>query len=178
MTRRTGYGLAVLGAAVIVGTGFAAYLWSGSARDLRDASTVSGPRVAYEAGPYRIGLQLEPATPRVGDNEVTLRLQGREGQSVRGASVRAVAEMPAMGARVIGTVDAFDAMSSTRTYRGAMERDRVLGELRKNAGAQFDPALVEAFLTIDLGAYDDAVSRHHAMSLEGGLRVGRRSNAA
>jgi len=56
-------------------------------------------------------------------------------------------------ARIIGVADAFDAMSSSRTYRSAMPRQCVLDEIRKNAGSQFDPELAEAFLTLDLGFY-------------------------
>jgi putative nucleotidyltransferase with HDIG domain len=49
-------------------------------------------------------------------------------------------------ARVIGVADAFDSMTSTRSYRGARSVDEAVGELRKWSGSQFDPAIVEAFL--------------------------------
>ncbi len=64
-------------------------------------------------------------------------------------------------ARIIGLVDAFDAMSSNRTYRPAMPRRRVLEEIRRGAGSQFDPWLADRFLTIDLTDYDAMVDRHH-----------------
>ncbi|MCA9306268.1 MAG: HD domain-containing protein [Phycisphaerales bacterium] len=63
-------------------------------------------------------------------------------------------------ARMIGIADAFDAMSSSRTYRAAMDRTKVLAEIRRGAGSQFDERLVEAFLRIDLAEYDRMVSRH------------------
>ncbi|HEX4787402.1 MAG TPA: HD-GYP domain-containing protein [Actinospica sp.] len=47
-------------------------------------------------------------------------------------------------ARIIAVADAFDSMTSTRSYRGARGSDEALAELRANAGAQFDPAIVEA----------------------------------
>jgi putative nucleotidyltransferase with HDIG domain len=55
-------------------------------------------------------------------------------------------EIP-LGARIILIADAFDAMTSNRMYRGALDFERVQGEFRKFAGIQFDPELVEAFLT-------------------------------
>ncbi len=62
-------------------------------------------------------------------------------------------------ARLIALADAFDAMSSTRTYRPAMPRDRVLSEVEKNAGVQFDPELARIFLTLDFTQYDHMVAR-------------------
>jgi HD superfamily phosphohydrolase YqeK len=50
-------------------------------------------------------------------------------------------------ARVIGVADAFDSMTSTRSYRTAMSVDDAVAELRKGAGHQFDPVMVTAFLT-------------------------------
>ena len=50
-------------------------------------------------------------------------------------------------ARVIAVADAFDSMTSTRSYRGARRIDEAVAELRKWSGTQFDPALVDAFVT-------------------------------
>jgi len=49
-------------------------------------------------------------------------------------------------ARVIAVADAFDSMTSTRSYREAKSIDQGVAELRKGAGTQFDPVLVEAFI--------------------------------
>jgi HD domain len=49
-------------------------------------------------------------------------------------------------ARVIAVADAFDSMTSTRSYRAAKSIDLAVGELRKGAGTQFDPLIVEAFI--------------------------------
>lgn len=51
----------------------------------------------YRSGPYRLDVQVQPQTPKVGENTLTLRLQNQNGEPIRGASIRAVAEMPAMG---------------------------------------------------------------------------------
>jgi putative nucleotidyltransferase with HDIG domain len=50
-------------------------------------------------------------------------------------------------ARVIAVADAFDSMTSTRSYRGARRIEEAVAELRKWSGSQFDPALVDAFIT-------------------------------
>jgi HD-GYP domain-containing protein (c-di-GMP phosphodiesterase class II) len=49
-------------------------------------------------------------------------------------------------ARVIAVADAFDSMTSTRSYRGARSVEEAVAELRKCSGMQFDPVLVEAFI--------------------------------
>lgn len=74
-------------------------------------------------------------------------------------------------ARIVALADAFDAMSSTRTYRSARPRDFVLAEIRRCSGSQFDPSLVEPFLRIDFTEYDLMVIEH------GGLIGGERSAA-
>jgi putative nucleotidyltransferase with HDIG domain len=49
-------------------------------------------------------------------------------------------------ARLLGVVDAFDAMTSRRAYRPALSIEQALGELRRCAGSQFDPELALAFV--------------------------------
>src|SRR4051794_9888719 len=43
-----------------------------------------------------------------------------------------------LGARILHVADAYDSMTSKRTYRPAMSLDQALGELRAGAGTQFD----------------------------------------
>ncbi len=52
--------------------------------------------------------------------------------------------------RIVGLADGFDAMTSNRTYRKALSLETVVAEIRRCAGAQFDPHLVEVFLALDL----------------------------
>jgi hypothetical protein len=49
-------------------------------------------------------------------------------------------------ARVIAVADAFDSMTSTRSYREAKSILMAIGELRRGAGTQFDPLIVDAFI--------------------------------
>jgi ribonuclease P protein subunit RPR2 len=54
-------------------------------------------------------------------------------------------EIP-LAARVFSVCDAFDAMTSDRSYRRALPVDRAIDELRAGAGTQFDPTVVAAFM--------------------------------
>lgn len=49
-------------------------------------------------------------------------------------------------ARVIAVADAFDSMTTTRSYRGARTVAEAIVELRRCAGTQFDPPMVEALI--------------------------------
>ncbi len=52
---------------------------------------------------------------------------------------------PSLEACIIAVADAFDAMTSARSYRMALSQQYALAELRKNAGGQFHPDVVDAF---------------------------------
>ena len=51
-------------------------------------------------------------------------------------------------ARIVGIVDAFDAMTSSRPYRRGMPIAKATAILAQESGGQFDKTLVEAFLSI------------------------------
>jgi putative nucleotidyltransferase with HDIG domain len=54
-------------------------------------------------------------------------------------------ETPSLETCIVAVADAFDAMTSARSYRMALSQRYALGELRKNSGAQFHPEVVDAF---------------------------------
>jgi putative nucleotidyltransferase with HDIG domain len=56
-------------------------------------------------------------------------------------------EIP-LGARIILVADAFEAMTSDRPYRTARRPEEAVAELRRYAGRQFDPAVVEVLASI------------------------------
>jgi len=53
-----------------------------------------------------------------------------------------------LGARIVSVCDAFHAMTSARPYQPTVDRDAALAELRRCAGTQFDPAVVDALLRV------------------------------
>ncbi len=53
-----------------------------------------------------------------------------------------------LGARIIAVCDAFDAMTADRSYRSAMSSECALSELRRCAGTQFDPAVVDVLTAV------------------------------
>ena len=56
-------------------------------------------------------------------------------------------EIP-IGARIVYVADAFDAMTEERPYRPSVSIEDALLELRKHAGDQFDPVIVEAWMRV------------------------------
>lgn len=55
-------------------------------------------------------------------------------------------EIP-LEARIISVADAFDAMTNIRTYNQRISKDQAISELRLFSGTQFDPEIVEVFIT-------------------------------
>ena len=56
-------------------------------------------------------------------------------------------EIPLPG-RIMALVDAYSAMILDRPYRMALSQEEAFEELRRNAGTQFDPSLVEPFIAM------------------------------
>ncbi|MFO7996863.1 MAG: diguanylate cyclase [Dehalococcoidia bacterium] len=61
-------------------------------------------------------------------------------------------------ARILTVADSYEAMSSARPYRPALCSEKVLKELRRCAGTQFDPELVEVFIGIIESGLPEKVS--------------------
>ena len=53
-------------------------------------------------------------------------------------------EIP-LGGRILAVVDAFERMSAGKGRRPALPREEAIRELRRLAGARFDPEVVDAF---------------------------------
>jgi len=62
-------------------------------------------------------------------------------------------------ARILSVADAFEAMRSDRPYRRALPLEKAREELVRNAGTQFDPAVVQAFLGILDRCGNDPIER-------------------
>ncbi|MEA2404991.1 MAG: hypothetical protein QOE08_1638 [Thermoleophilaceae bacterium] len=71
-------------------------------------------------------------------------------------------EIP-LPARVVFACDAYSAMTTDRPYRRAMQPEQAIEELRRNAGTQFEPRVVEALVDVvragegQTSSYGDAV---------------------
>ncbi len=63
-----------------------------------------------------------------------------------------------LGARIIAVADTFDAITSCRPYRSRSDRAHAIAVLKAEAGHQFDPAVVSAFLS---------TTPHHAAAFAG-----------
>jgi HD-GYP domain-containing protein (c-di-GMP phosphodiesterase class II) len=57
-----------------------------------------------------------------------------------------------LGARIIAVADAWDAMTSNRPYRAALDQEVALGELMRGRGTQWDAEVVDAFAATLPGA--------------------------
>lgn len=68
-------------------------------------------------------------------------------------------DIPITG-RIVAVADVYDALTSKRHYREAAEKEVVVRELERNAGSQFDPDVVKAFVQL----------------LSEGLDIGREEN--
>jgi hypothetical protein len=76
-----------------------------------------------------------------------------------------------LGARILTIADAFDAMVSDRVYRKGRSHDEAFVELRRCAGTQFDPELVERFIQI-VQAQDRSRNQPVGVSKTAALNVG------
>jgi cyclic di-GMP phosphodiesterase len=67
----------------------------------------------------------------------------------KGYPARLAGERIPLGARIFSVVDTLDAMTSDRPYRRALPYERAREEIIRFSGTQFDPRVVEIFLTIE-----------------------------
>ncbi|OGR72767.1 MAG: hypothetical protein A2089_09730 [Elusimicrobia bacterium GWD2_63_28] len=65
-------------------------------------------------------------------------------------------EIP-LGARIVATIDAWDAMRSDRPYRKALSVEIAEDQLVKGASRQFDPQVVQAFLSLEKAGWPEFV---------------------
>jgi putative nucleotidyltransferase with HDIG domain len=60
-----------------------------------------------------------------------------------------------LGARIFAVADTLDAMTSDRPYRSALSQEEAKAEIQRCSGTQFDPRVVEAFLSIPDGTWKE-----------------------
>jgi HD-GYP domain-containing protein (c-di-GMP phosphodiesterase class II) len=139
-----------------------------SPRERRDAEFVA---LLHDVGKVRVPKEIinkpGPLTPEeravmqlhtIEGERLLLRvggLLGEVGRIVRSCHERydgagypdgiAGDEIPLL-ARIVACCDAFNAMTTDRSYRKAMPLDEAVAELRRASGTQFDPAVVDALI--------------------------------
>ena len=63
-------------------------------------------------------------------------------------------EIP-IGARIFAVADTLDAITSERPYRKARSFEKARKEIQRCSGTQFDPAVVEVFLKVPIGVWQE-----------------------
>jgi two-component system cell cycle response regulator len=91
-----------------------------------------------------IGERIVRAAPALSRAAALVRAS-HERWDGRGYPDKLAGEAIPLGARIVAVCDAYDAMTTERPYSAAMSPSAAIAELRRCAGTQFDPAVVEAF---------------------------------
>jgi putative nucleotidyltransferase with HDIG domain len=76
-----------------------------------------------------------------------------------------------LGARILTIADAFDAMTSERPYHRPKTREQAFAELRRCAGKQFDPDLVERHVAAVLASDGTRQERDPSVPQKTALRI-------
>jgi diguanylate cyclase (GGDEF)-like protein/PAS domain S-box-containing protein len=86
-----------------------------------------------------------------------------------------------LGARILSIVNAYDAMISPQVYRAPRSQEEAFAELRRCAGTQFDPALVEHFIAVAkvrrMASPPDVAHISQETALQFGLQIERLMSA-
>ncbi|MDX6619600.1 MAG: hypothetical protein QOK36_1986 [Gaiellales bacterium] len=94
-----------------------------------------------------IGADMVARIPGLSRTQLAIR-HHHERFDGQGYPDRLAGDAIPLAARVLATVDAYTAMTEERPYREARDRAEALEELRRNAGTQLDPAVVDALCRV------------------------------
>lgn len=83
-----------------------------------------------------------------------------------------------LGARIFAVVDALDAITSDRPYRKAESMDFARQEIARCAGTQFDPTVVEAFLSIPPIEFEEIRRTIDRLAAEDNTRLAKEASIA
>jgi putative nucleotidyltransferase with HDIG domain len=81
-------------------------------------------------------------------NAIPIVLEHHEHFNGKGYPNGLAGEQISLGARILAVADVYDALRSDRPYRKGMEAERVMEIIKKEAGKQFDPNVVQALLEV------------------------------
>jgi response regulator RpfG family c-di-GMP phosphodiesterase len=102
----------------------------------------------------QIGYDILKAIPFLG-SPADVVLAHQERFDGTGYPRRLSGEAVPLGARIFAIADTFDAITSDRPYRKRQTPEAARAEMIRCSGTQFDPACVEAFLTITLAELEE-----------------------
>lgn len=111
--------------------------------------TKSGPLTREEWELIRrhptLGVSIVQSMPRM-DTVVPIILQHHERYDGLGYPEGLPGSDTHILAQILGVAEAYEAMTSHRPYRQSLTREQAVAELRKGAGSQFNPIIVEVFV--------------------------------
>ncbi len=116
------------------------------------ASLEPGERAIIERH-SEVGERILAASPAMGPVARLVR-SSHERFDGRGYPDGREADQIPVGARIISVCDAYHAMTTDRPYRKGMSTAAAIEELRREAGRQFDPRVVDAFCSLAAGRLD------------------------
>ena len=90
-----------------------------------------------------LGERILAAAPALREEAALVRSSHERWDGQGYPDQRAGEDIP-LGSRIIFVCDALDAMTSPRVYRETCTQEQAVTELRRCAGTQFDPAVVDA----------------------------------
>jgi diguanylate cyclase (GGDEF)-like protein len=94
-----------------------------------------------------IGERILAAVPSLGSVARIVR-SSHERWDGQGYPDGLAGEQIPLGARIVAVCDAYDAIRAQRSYKPAQSEEFAIAELRRCAGTQFDPVVVEAFIRL------------------------------
>jgi putative two-component system response regulator len=111
---------------------------------------ILGPLVSKEEATRACSLLIGPLEP--GDNEFLhlariLAMYHHERFDGTGYPLGLAGTAIPLEARIVSVVDVYDALRSDRPYKKAFPEEKCHALLRRGAGSQFDPAVIEAFFS-------------------------------
>lgn len=118
------------------------------------------------AGRYKVAIEIDPPTPKVGLNKIVIAVADVDGKPVPGAKVRAVGTMPAMGAMPTMHAPAELAETEPGRHRGVFDLS-MEGAWPLNVEIE-TPALGRAEISFDMGTSRKGLRLAGATPAEGG----------